>query len=247
MPVGKLFTAEAQMSTAMLAQSQWQQLQDLPAEPHLLQGDPVPAAGDLVLGGLVLPAGQIALLLGGAPHQSTAFLESLTALQGNMPVGMTLAGQPMATMERSQLRQRIRLIKLGLPLLHGTILEHLTQFRPSQLGDQAAAFCEQHGVAPQILALPLGYDTRIGETQDFPISQGLAFRLQVMQALMDDPAVLLIDGSEITLAASQLAWLTGLKLEATRLIALQQQPIHLLDPGLRRLEWSHSQLQEVRS
>lgn len=41
---------------------------------------------------------------------------------------------------------------------------------------------------------------------------------------MDDPAVLLLEGSIITLPGSQLAWLLGLQLEASRLIALQQRP-----------------------
>ena len=149
-------------------------------------------------------------------------------------------------MERIALRQRLRLVKNGSVLLRGTILDHLTQFRSDQLGGTATALCDRHGVATQILNLPRGYDTPIGEFQDFPLAAGLVFRVQVMQALMDAPAVLLVDASEVNLGPDQLAWLLGLELDASRLIAVAALPALRLPASLQMLSWQSDQFIEVQ-
>lgn len=245
-PLGKLFTAEAQQAGIDLAQQQYDALRQLPAEPNLLAGHPVPERGELASSGLRLPEGGLAVISGGQPHQSTAWIESLTALRGEMPPDLRFAGQDPKTMERSLLRQRLRLVKHGSALPQGTVLDQLTQFRCNQLGDEAALLCDRHGVAAQILALPRGYSTPIGENQEFPLPTALVFRLQVMQALLDQPAVLLVDASEVSLASDQLAWLLDLQLDASRLIALSAPPPPGL-PGIQqRLTWQGDQLVEVK-
>ncbi len=246
MPLSKLLTAEAQQAALSLANTQYRSLADLPPEPQLLSGDPVPAVGQLSTGALQLAPGGVALLLGGRPHQSTAFLESLTDLVGSMPLDLRFAGHSVASMERIALRQRLRLVKNGSVLLRGTILDHLTQFRSDQLGGTATALCDRHGVATQILNLPRGYDTPIGEFQDFPLAAGLVFRVQVMQALMDAPAVLLVDASEVNLGPDQLAWLLGLELDASRLIAVAALPALRLPASLQMLSWQSDQFIEVQ-
>ena len=187
------------------------------------------------------------MLVGGAPQQSTAFLESLTALHGAMPPDLCFDGQSTQAMERTALRQRLRLVKNGTPLLSGSVLDHLTQFRCSQLGDQAAALCDQHGVAPAILSLPRGYDTEIGEKQEFPLANGLIFQLQLIQALMEDPAVLLVDGSSVEINPAQLSWLMGLKLKGSKLVAVNSISSQSLPPGCQLLGWQGEQLVEVKA
>jgi ATP-binding cassette, subfamily C, bacterial LapB len=243
-PLGKLFTADAQQEGLDLAQQRLDDLRQLPAEPSLLAGDPAPEQGELQSTGLRLPAGGVAVIAGGKPHQNTAWLESLTELRGEMPSDLTLAGQCPKAMERIQLRQRLRLVKHGSPLLQGTVLDQLTQFRSDQLGDQAAALCDRHGVAAEILALPHGYSTPIGEQQDFPLPAALVFRLQVMQALLDQPAVLMVDASEVQLPFALLQWVLALELDASRLIALQDPPPQALQGNPQRFNWSGDQLVE---
>jgi len=245
MPLSKLFTAEAQQASIALALEQLNNLRALPKEPQLLAGDPVPARGELSTGALQLPPGKRVLLVGGAPGQSSRWLHSLTGLSGPMPQDLRFAGQAAASMERISLRQRLRLVSNGAPLLHGTVLDHLTKGRPDQLGDRATALCSRHGVAPQILGLPRGYDSPIGESQDYPLPLGLVFRLQVIQALMDDPAVLLIDAASVALPAEQRQWLWGLNLEASLLMATAARPSEPLPAAVRLLSWQGDQLVEV--
>ena len=245
LPLSKWFTAKAQQASIALAENDYDSIRNLAVEPYLLRGDPVPAEGELSIGCLHLPPGATAVLHGGAPHQSSSFLASLTGLEGSIPADLRFDGLSTQTMERTLLRQRLRLVKNGQPLLRGTLLDYLTHFQSLEWGDRATELCERHGVAPSILRLPRGYDSRIGEDQDFPLSSGLAFRLQVIQALMADTAVLLVDGSEVDLQSDQLAWLFGLQLKASRLVALTalgQQP---LPQGCQHLRWQGDQLVEV--
>jgi ATP-binding cassette subfamily C protein LapB len=245
MPLSKLFTAEAQQAGIALAFEQLTSLGTLPEEPHLLAGDPVPTRGTLSTGALQLPPGGRVLLVGGTPGQSSHWLNSLTGLVGTMPQDLHFDGHAVASMERISLRQRLRLVSNGAPLLRGTVLDHLTQGRPDHLGDRAAALCNLHGVAPQILRLPRGYDSPIGETQDYPLPLGLIFRLQVIQALMDDPAVLLVDASAVALPAEQWQWLWGLTLEASLLVTTATRPADPLPAGARLVSWQGDQLVEV--
>lgn len=247
MPLSKLFSAEGQSAGVALARERIEALQTLPIEPHLLSGDPVPSRGELDIDGLHLASGAIALLSGGVPHQSAAWLDGLTGLRGPIPGDLRFAGSTVTTMERVSLRRRLRLVRHGSPLLRGTVLDHLCQFQSDQRGDQAVALCDRHGVAAQIHALPRGYDSPIGEDRDFPLTSSLVFRLQVIQALMDDPAVLMIDASQMALPAEQLAWLLGLEVEATRLIALESEPPLPWPAGTRHLTWQGERLVEVAS
>lgn len=247
MPLSKFFTAEAQHAGVELALEELAALRDLPEEPHLLSGEPVPPRGELRTGELALGQGDRGLLVSGAPHQSTAFLESLTGLAGAMPQDLRFAGRSPAGMERIALRRRLRLVKNGAPLVNGRVLDFLTQCRADTLGDRAAELCRVHGVAPQIFALPRGYDSAIGDAQDFPLSRGLIFRLQVIQALMDDPAVLLVDASETQLPAEQLDWFLNLELEASRLVAVQTMPQRPLPIGVRPYHWQNGCIEEVRA
>jgi ABC-type bacteriocin/lantibiotic exporter with double-glycine peptidase domain len=245
MPLSKLFTAEAQQAGIALALEQLNNLRAMPQEPQLLAGDPVPARGELSTGALQLHPGGRVLLVGGAPGQSSRWLQSLTGLNGPMPQDLRFAGQAASGMERIGLRQRLRLVSNGAPLLHGSVLDHLTQGRPDQLGDRAAALCSQHGVAPQILGLPRGYDSPIGESQDYPLPLGLIFRLQVIQALIDDPAVLLVDAAAVAMPAEQRQWLWGLTLETALLVATAIRPPEPLPPDVRLFGWQGDQFVEV--
>jgi hypothetical protein len=97
-----------------------------------------------------------------------------------------------------------------------------------------------------IQALPRGYDTPIGEQQDFPLARGLLFRIQVIAALLDQPAALLLDASQLSIPADQLDWFLNLDCPAARLVAVQEWPSVLPLPA-RCLQWRGDLLEEVRA
>lgn len=245
MPLGKLFAAEGQQASQWQANHDYQQLEQLPQEPNLLVGDEPPASGSLELPQFTLPQGGALALVGGDVDSSSALLKSITALEGELPHHASYAGRPLQSYQRSLLRRRLRLLVPNPQLSTGTLLENLTHFRSDQLGPRAAQLCEQLAVAPWIQALPRGYETPIGETQDFPLSRSLRFRVQVIAALLDEPAALFLDTSQVDLPASELQWFLGIQCEASKLVALEAWPPGL-PASIPTLQWKASELVEVQ-
>ena len=236
MPLGKLFAAEGQQASQWQANHDYQQLEQLPQEPNLLVGDEPPASGTLELPQFTLPQGGALALVGGDVDSSSALLKSITALEGELPHHASYAGRPLQSYQRSLLRRRLRLLVPTPQLSTGTLLENLTHFRSDQLGPRAAQLCEQLAVAPWIQALPRGYETPIGETQDFPLSRSLRFRVQVIAALLDEPAALFLDTSQVDLPASEVQWFLGIQCEASKLVALEAWPPGL-PASIQTLHW----------
>lgn len=245
MPLGKLFAAEGQQATQWQANHDYQQLQELPQEPNLLVGEEPPAHGSLELAQFTLPAGGALALVGGDVNSSSSLLTSITGLEGTLPQNASYAGRPLGSYQRSLLRRRLRLLVPNPQLSTGTLLDNLTLFRSDQLGRAAALLCEQWDVSPLIQALPRGYDTPIGESQDFPLSRRLRFRIQVIAALLDQPAVLLLDTSQVDLPTADLQWFLGIECEASKLLALEVWP-PALPPTIPTLQWKASELVEVQ-
>ncbi|MFM2173468.1 MAG: hypothetical protein RLZZ54_1395 [Cyanobacteriota bacterium] len=245
MPLGKLFAAEGQQAAQWQASSAYQELEQLPQEPNLLVGEEPPLSGTLELPQFTLPEQGSLALVGGDVSSSSALLNAITGLDGDFPRDGRYAGRPLESYQRSLLRRRLRLLVPNPQLSTGTLLDNLTSFRSDQLGPAAAQLCNQWGVSPWIQALPRGYDTPIGENQDFPLSRSLRFRLQVVAALLDQPAVLLLDTSQVALPASELQWFLGIDCGASKLVALEMWP-PALPATIPILQWKASELVEVQ-
>jgi hypothetical protein len=74
----------------------------------------------------------------------------------------------------------------------------------------------------------------------------LRFRIQVVSALLDEPAVLMLDASQHDLSLVELQWFLALPVEASKLLAVRQWSDALPTPD-QRLSWQGNQLVEVRS
>jgi len=246
MPLGKLFAADGQQAAQVQAALDFRDLQELPAEPNLLIGEMPPDQGLLELGPFSLSPGDRMALLGGGPERSSRLLGSVTGISAPLAPGARYAGQSLTGYQRTQLRRRLRLLVPAPGASAGTLLDNLTSFNAAERGPEAAELCARHGVALLIQALPRGYDTPIGEQQDFPLARGLLFRIQVIAALLDQPAALLLDASQLSIPADQLDWFLNLDCPAARLVAVQEWPSVLPLPA-RCLQWRGDLLEEVRA
>lgn len=245
LPFSRFFGMASLHEQMALAEANLQAVQSLPAEPHLLSGEPVPSTGDLALAGQLLPQGSLLVLDGGEPGQSSRLLAAVTGFASTDTGPIRYAGQPTASFSLSELRRRLPLITPMDTLYRGTVLDNLTLFRPSILGAQAVTLCDALGLSAEIQALPRGFDTTVGEQADFPLSRGLQFRLQVAAALMEQPAALLIDHTGRRPAPELLDWLLQLPCAASRLIAVAE-PVPLpAVAGLLRWRWQGDRLTEV--
>jgi ATP-binding cassette subfamily C protein LapB len=246
MPLAKLFSADGQQSLQWQASHDYEALQSLPQEPNLLIGEMPPSSGLLETDSFCLDPGSSLVISGGAVEQSSELLLSMTALQGSFPAAAQFDGRPLESYQRSLLRRRLRLLVPDPGLSPGTLLDNLTVFRSDSLGPKAAQLAAQLGLSPWIQALPKGYDTPIGDNQDFPIARSLTFRVQVISALLDEPAVLLLDASQRDLPLVELQWFLTLPVEASKVLAVRQWSDALPRPD-QHFSWQGNQLVEVRS
>jgi len=233
MPFSRYLSLAGQDQVFAHATSRLQALLDLPNEPQLLQGAVPPPAATLCIGDCALRCGEALLVQAPDPRAARRWLESITRLTEPDAVPVTYAGQPVDAWQRSALRQRLPLLRANDALFRGTVLDNLTGFRPQQRGAQATALCDRHGLAGLITSLPNGYATAVGDQAEFPIPKGLAFRLQVMAALLEDPAVLLLDLSTRQPSADLVAWLLQLRRDVALLVCLPQWPEGVQQEGVR--------------
>lgn len=246
-PLGKLFSADGQLANQQQATLDYQQLLNLPQESNLLVGwDQRNDNATLCFAGQVLRPGETLLLLGGSPGQSTSLLDSIHAANGDDFFEIKFADQSLAAFRKTWLRRQLVRLKPEPQPFRGTLLESMTGFEVNTRAADALALCELHGVSTLIKTLPRGYDTTIGEMQDYPLAVGLRFRMSVIQALLDSPVALILDGTFPQVGTDALQWLLGLDIDCARLIALQNPPVRLPEP-VRRITWQGDRLVEVSS
>lgn len=246
-PLGKLFSADGQRANQQQATFDFQQVLDLSQETNLLTGcDQRTNDSTLHFAGQVLRPGETVLLLGGYPGQSTSLLDSIQAASDNNPFELSFADRSLAAYRKTWLRRQLVRLKSEPQPFRGTLLESMTGFEVNTRASDALVLCERHGVASLIKNLPKGYDTTIGEMQDYPLAVGLRFRMSVIQALLDSPFALILDGAFPQVGTDALQWLLGLEIDCARLVALQNPPMRLPE-SVRRLSWDGDRLVEVSS
>lgn len=245
-PLGKFFSADGQKATYKQSTLDLQQLLDLPQENNLLVGyDERPTDTTLHFAGYALRPSETIVLLGGQPGQSTALFDAIEAETIDSPYELRVGTELISTFRKTWLRRHLVRLNVDPQPFRGTLLETLTGFDVNSRSAEAISLCELHGVGSSIKTLPMGYDTIIGETQDYPLTSGLRFRLGVMQALLEKPFALYLDGTFPNIDNESLEWFLGLDVDCARLIALQSAPSQL-PSSIRRLCWNGGHLVEVQ-
>lgn len=106
---------------------------------------------------------------------------------------ITMDGIDTRQLHPQELRRAIAYVPQHAELFHGTIAQNLRLAAPTASDQALRQACADAGVLDDILALPQGFETRIGDQNTLSYNAGFRTCLAVARALLKNAPVLLLD------------------------------------------------------
>ena len=105
---------------------------------------------------------------------------------------VTIDGTDLRHFELASLRRQIGMVQQDTYLFSGTVAENLRYGRPDATDAEIEAAARAANAHDFIMALPLGYDTDVGQ-RGVKLSGGQKQRLTIARAFIKDPSILIFD------------------------------------------------------
>jgi ATP-binding cassette subfamily B protein len=141
---------------------------------------------------LEIPAGETHAIVGATGSGKSTVVKLLLRLYEPTRGQICIDGIPVDELTYRSLRGSMGFVSQDVFLFQGTVRENLTYGRPDASDadvEWAARLAEAHDF---VQALPLGYDTIVGERGQ-KLSGGQRQRLTIARAILRDPAILVLD------------------------------------------------------
>lgn len=141
---------------------------------------------------LTITPGQRVGLVGPSGAGKTTFV-SLLLRQYDVDSGsITIDGQNIAEVTQDSLRQAIAVVPQEPALFHRTIRENIAYGKPDATDEEIIEVAKKAQAHDFISALPLGYDTLVGE-RGVKLSGGQKQRVAIARAMLKDAPILVLD------------------------------------------------------
>lgn len=226
-PFSRYFSLAPRLALIDYGADKLNQLLSLESEVGFHEGLTSWPHGLVQLGSLKIHSGETVVLKGDRPSKLAGFVAGVLGHQTTSLQPLLVGELDISKLRLSERRKCLRCVFSRPQLFNGTVLDNLTAFRSESRREQAIQLCQKLGIHDRLIALPRGYETLIGEQAEFPIGNELSFRIAVVSALLDQPALLIVDASDHALNAASLQWLDGLPTSVPRLIVLKLLPFAL--------------------
>ncbi len=141
---------------------------------------------------LTIPAGTTAAIVGATGSGKTTLVKLLLRFYDVQQGRITLDRHDIRRLDLTDLRRAIGFVSQDVFLFHGTVRENIAYGTFDAGMEQiiaAAKIAEAHDF---ITALPMGYDTIVGERGQ-KLSGGQRQRISIARAVLKDPPVLILD------------------------------------------------------
>ena len=119
-------------------------------------------------------------------------------------------GAPLAHIDPAEMSRRIRILSPDHTLLHGTLLENLTAFRPAETQETALALARDLGIDRFIAQHPDGLGLKLSARGGGALPKSVHDAALLVAGLADRPDVILFDEANIGLDHRADAALRGL-------------------------------------
>lgn len=229
-PFSRYFSLSPRNALIRYGERLLSELNTLEQEQHFYSGNTTWPQGTVDIGSLQIKPGEACILTAQQHNELSDFVNEIAGHRSTNLSPLRVAGQDLSGLRSSERRKAIRVLQSTPQLFNGTVLDNLCGFRNASRGERAIELCKQLGIHDAIVALPRGYESAIGEQADFPLSSGISFRIAVAAALMEQPALLLIDASVQQFNLTTLQWITELRSPVPRLVAMAALPYGISKP-----------------
>jgi ATP-binding cassette subfamily B protein len=181
--------------------------------------------GQKVLRALTLdiPAGASVAIVGPSGAGKSTVFQLLQRFYDIAGGRIELAGREVRELSLGALRTHVAVVPQDAVIFSGTVLDNIAYGRPAATREEALAAARAAHVEEFASALPLGFDTQVGE-RGLQLSGGQRQRIAIARAILKDAPLLLLDEATSSLDAQseravQLALETAMRGRTTIVIA----------------------------
>ncbi|MBL8588348.1 MAG: type I secretion system permease/ATPase [Methylobacteriaceae bacterium] len=162
------------------------------AVEQLALGPPGAGAPSVRRANFTLQAGQALGLIGPSASGKTSLVRGLVGAWAPMAGKITLDGASIDQWSPEALGPAIGYLPQDVQLFDGTIAENIARFADPVDSEAVMAAAKAAGFHEQIVAMPAGYDTQVGQGGAH-LSAGQRQRLGLARALYGDPFLVVLD------------------------------------------------------
>lgn len=141
---------------------------------------------------LTIEPGQTVALVGRSGSGKTTMANLIAKFYLPDSGKLLIDGQDILDYDVKSLRNDMGIVLQESYIFYGTVLENLLLAAPGKSREQAIEACRLANAHDFIMELPEGYDTKIGE-QGLSFSGGEKQRISIAQAILKNPAILILD------------------------------------------------------
>ena len=141
---------------------------------------------------LDVKAGQTLAIVGRSGSGKSTLVKLLQGLYFPTSGQIWIDGHDIQHVSPQSLRSQLGVVPQDCFLFSGTILENITLYRPEFTLEQAIEAAKMAEAHAFIQAMPLGYNTKVGE-RGSTLSGGQRQRIAIARALLGEPRILILD------------------------------------------------------